>query len=201
MCYPYRVVCEKTVEVVVRGADHTRRRVVLRRFRSEQEMKELLREALRAGGWTEGDDGRFRRRGADGEEMTFDLEAMEVEARLEAEETLRKSRTLERGAYTEREGGPTAEDVAALAARTQEELTRTLKIDDAEQAARRAALEEALTARLEAGETRRLAELDALLGRVYGAALRRMAESMGEVVSERVSRQGGETELVIELKL
>jgi len=203
MCYPYRVVCERTVEVVVRGEDRTTRRVALRPFRPEAEMKELLRAALRAEGWSaaEGGGDRFEKAGPEGEQQTFDLDRMELEARMAAEETLKKTRRLEGGAYTERHEGPTEAEKAALEAKVQEELARTMAVPPEEAAARRDALARAAGEKLQAGEPRRLEELDRVLGRVYGAALRRMAESMGQVVSEKVSRAGGETELLIEIAL
>jgi hypothetical protein len=203
MCYPYRVVCERTVEVVVRSEDRTTRRVALRPFRPEAEMKELLRAALRAEGWAEADGGgdRFEKAGPAGELQTFDVERLELEARVSAEETVKKTRRLEGGAYTERHEGPTDAEKVALEEKVQQELARAVVVSPEEEAARRAALALVAAGTLQSGEARRLEELDQVLGRVYGAALRRMAESMGEVVSEKVSRDGGETELLIEIDL
>ena len=137
-------------------------------------MRAVLRETLRAAGWTEEPDGALSKPfGEVVARLLPDASAVEVRATVRAEITARAEVTVAQG-----------DDAAEAEARAREEAEKKVEARraSAEEAARRETL-----ARLAAEERAVREDLQRALNKTYRRALEERARAMGEVESVRES--------------
>ena len=195
MSQSYVIRVSASVQERVSAKDKRTKTLVLTEIVPADEQREILRGKLREGGWeeVEGSDGqRFRRkRGEVLEEI--DLEAMEVEASVELERTLERSRTI-----TVR-GDRDLEDVEERRQKEKGALERSIAVSAEEREQAQGGLDREIAEALEATEEERNRELNELVREVYAESLKRKAGRLGTIQGVQESRAGEDYELVIRI--
>ena len=202
MSYPYRVVVTKAVEETVDAHDRVVTKVSLTPILPEAAMREVLRDVLKARGWTEvaGQPGKLEKKGPGGEDQVFDLETLTVTTELRAKETIKKEKTVEVMGDAWRKDD-VEQEKEKLKAKAAADLERRLAVTEDERQGTKQDLEKQIAERLAAGETERKQELnEALLG-VYAEALKKKAASLGNVTSVREERREGGREFELTIKV
>lgn len=187
MSLSYRVslqVCE-----VVSADDRTVHQLDLRDILPEDQMKDLLRDALTERGFEENEDGHLERAEEGGEVMTVDLESLELTTELEAESEV----SGKVDAWGDAESRDTARRRAESSAQSQADAMLERGQKD---------VQSRVTQQLAEGESARLEEMNQVLQDVYSEALKRKAREMGDVVDQyEGTNQDGEYELVIKVEV
>jgi hypothetical protein len=198
--YPYRVRVSKTVEADVCADDKVTNKLNIDPILNEQQMRELLQEALAKRGYTEDEDGKWSKDTDCGEHREADLNTMEVTSSVAAEEKITKEKTLEvvGDAYARVDRETQKEKHRQEA---QARLDKTLKITEDEKNKKRQELIKQIGEKLQANAQQRREELLGVVAEVQAEALKEKAKSLGTVMSidETTSEDGSEYELRIKI--
>lgn len=189
MSQVYQVRLSSCITHTLRAFDRMKHRVELTDILDEDTMNDILREVLKAEGWDEGEDGTFTKKGPNGEDLVWDLEAGEVNATIKVEKEV--AADLASTGYGESDAQAKAD--AQRAIERQKERAKG-QFDQSE-----SELSREVTESLSASEQERLRELNRVLQRVYSEALKRRAEELGAVVSVDEQQVGDDYELVIRI--
>lgn len=152
------------------------------------DMREINEEVLKERGWTavEGLEGCYETE-IEGVRVVWDLEANEVQSKVEASETLEKEFSVNESAWNRK----SAKDRAKKALAAEEKRVEDSFASDQK------ALEESVTEILENSREARKQEVHEVLQRTYSEAVRKKARELGEVVSEFEDNDGEEYSLSI----
>lgn len=195
MSQSYVIRVSASVSEDVSAKDKRTKKIVLTEIVPCDEQREILRDTLREQGWEEvdGSDGKQMRRQRGKVVETIDLDELTVEATVELDRTLERSRTI-----TVR-GDRDFESEGERRTKEQASLERSIAISDEEKAQAEAALQREIAELLEESEEERTRDLNEAVREVYAESLKRKAGSLGNVTSVQESREGGEYELVIRI--
>jgi hypothetical protein len=195
MSQSYVIRVSASVQESLGAKDKRTKTIVLTEIVPEAEQKEILKETLLEKGWEEqeGSDGKVltKKRGKVVE--TIDLDAMTLDAEVELERTLERSRTI-----TVR-GDRDLENEDARRAKEQEALERSIAITEEERADAQTSMQREIAKELEETDAERDRELNEAVREVYAESLKRKAKSLGTVTSVREGEVGGDYELVIKI--
>jgi hypothetical protein len=199
MSQSYVIRVSASVKETVNAKDKRTKTIVLTGILPEAEQKEILEEKLKAQGWeeaeadSEGSGGKVlvRKRGQVTE--TLDLETMVVEATVELERTLERSRTI-----TVR-GDRDLENEGERREKEQTSLERSIAITDDERGEAETNMQRAIAEELECTDAERDEELNEAVREVYAESLKRKAASLGTITEVSESQAGDDYELVIKI--
>lgn len=200
MSYPYRIRVSKAVSADVDAKDKVTQKIRLQPILDEDAMRSLLKEALKKQGFEEDEDGKLVKERETGERQVVDLESLEIETSLGANEEITKEKTLEvvGDAYARDDRERMKEKHRKEA---EERLDKTLKITDEEVDAKKQDLIAKIGDQLASSQEDRTRELHEAIQEVTAEALKEKARSMGTVMSveEGRSADGSEYELTIKI--
>ncbi|MEQ8819972.1 MAG: hypothetical protein RLY93_06980 [Sumerlaeia bacterium] len=191
MSQMYRIALKSSVKRTITASDSITYPIQLTEILPEDEMKDVLKERLRAHGFEEQEDGTFRKPGEAGETITVDLEKMEAEASLSAE------RDMETEVEATGSGG------TRTFAQTEAQRVLAAKEQHAREmlGSKEKGLQEDLTGRLEESEEGRMRDFNEILQETYAESLKRKARQMGEVMEVREgTTEDGQYELTIRVE-
>ena len=190
MSLSYRVTLQ--VSEVVSADDKTVHQLDLRDILPQDEMRDLLRQALLDRGFEQDQDQdsqRLVRRETSGEVVSVDLASLELTAELESASEVRGKVD----AWGDAESRAGAQRQAEASAQRQADSMVERGRQD---------VQRRVTKQLAEGEPARLEEMNHVLQDVYAEALKRKARRMGDVVDQREgTNEHGEYELVIKVEL
>lgn len=187
MSLSYRVSLE--VQEVISADDKTIHQLELRDILTQEEMRELLKDALVERGFEQGDGETLTRQADTGEHTVVDLETLEVTTTLER--TSEVSGKVDAWGDAETRAG--AKNQAERSAQRQAEAMVERGRADAQSR---------VSQRLAEGDGARLEEMNNVLQGVYAEALKRKARRLGDVVEQHEgTNEQGEYELVIKVEL
>jgi hypothetical protein len=186
----YRIQLSDSVSKTVRADDRVVRKIDLAGILPPEEMAALLREALQRRGYGEDAGGKLSKKGSKGEDIAFDLDAMEVSASIAVEKQLSADVEASGNGYDKKSAQASAEQ--NLRAR-KEAVESQLESEGS-------LIQREITRRLEESEAARSREINEVLQEVYAESLKRKARQLGDVMEVRESTTpGGEYELVIKV--
>lgn len=187
----YRISLKETISRTVSASDEMTHRVELQEgILSPEDMNNVLRESLREEGWVEGEDGKFRLKSEDGEELVWDIEEKEVSAKIEEDRSFSKEIAVT--------GSGHDNTSAKSSAKQQLEREKTRTDIDAEDVAKN--LRKDITQKLKENEKNRRRQLNRVVGKTYNKALKKKAASLGTVVSVDEESNGGDHSLTIRVR-
>jgi hypothetical protein len=187
MSLSYRVSLE--VKEVISADDKTIHQLELRDILPQEEMRDLLKDALIERGFEQGEGESLTREAASGEVTNVDLESLEVTTSLERSSEV--SGKVDAWGDAETRSG--AKNQAERSAQRQA---------DAMVARGRSDAQSSVSQKLAEGEEERLEEMNNVLQGVYAEALKRKARRMGDVIEQHEgTNENGEYELVIKVEL
>ncbi len=195
MSQSYVIRVSASVQEKVSAKDRRTKSLVLTEIVPAEEQEEILRERLKDKGWeeVEGSEGRKLKRQRGDVTETIDLDEMTVEATVELERTLERSRTI-----TVR-GDRDFESEDERRAKERDSLERSIAITDEERDSATSGMQRQIAEALEETEAERTAELNEVVREVYAESLKRKAGRLGQVKEVQENRQGGDYELVIKI--
>ncbi len=172
-----------TLKDVVMARDRSTLRLDMTEILPAGEMRDLLRKALEERDFVEDQAGRLTRQNATGEQMSVDLETLEVTTTLEV------AREIKRDVRAE---GWNRQD----ARRRAEARVRAEGVDPDR------LVQQDVTEQLARGEEERLLELREVLQEVHAGALKERAGQLGQVLEVQEGKnEEGEYELVIRVEV
>lgn len=187
MSLSYRVTLQ--VSEVVNADDKTVHQLDLRPVLEQEDMKALLRQALKQRGFEEEGDTKLVRKEKTGESVTVDLESLQLTAELEAKSEVK--------GQVEGWGDAETRDNAKRSAQSRAQEQAENMVEQGRKETQRK-----VTRQLAEGEGARLEEMNKVLQDVYSEALKQKARKMGEVVEQHEgTNERGEYELVIKVEL
>lgn len=188
----YRLQLSSSVSRTVTASDSVCYPIRLTAIQPEDEMVELLREALlRHGFEPDGEDHLLRGRGPEGEDLVVDLDAMTLTATLEEEKEL----------VTQAAAHGTGESRREARVRAEAELDANREAAEQRLEREGKQVQRQLSRRLERSEAARNRQLHEVLQEVYAEALKRKARTLGDVTELRESTSDdGQYELVITIE-
>lgn len=195
MSQSYVIRVSASVQEKVNAKDKRTKTIVLTQIVPPEQQREILREKLMEKGWEEeeGSDGRVLTRMRGDVKETIDLDTMTVEAEVEIDRTLERSRTITvRGDRDlENEGDRRKKEQAAL--------ERSIAISDEERQEAETSMQREIARKLEETDAERNSELNDVVRDVYAESLKRKAASLGTITDIQESQAGEDYELVIKI--
>lgn len=194
MSQSYVIKVSASVREQVSAKDKRTKTIVLTEIVPPAEQRDILREKLKEKGWeeVEGEPDKLVRRRGDVKE-TLDLETLTVEAEVELERTLERSRTI-----TVR-GDRDFERVEDRRDKEKQALERSIAITDEERQETQTGMQREIAKALEDTEAERSRELNEVVREVYAESLKRKAGRLGTVTEVHESQAGQDYELVIKI--
>ena len=192
MSQTYVIKVSASVQEKVHAKDRRVKQLVLTEIVDKEEQRAIVKEQLRERGWEEQPDGRWRRKRGEVVE-TLDLGDMTVEAEVELEKTLERSRTIVV------RGDRDFEEQERRRQREQSELERSIAITDDEKRRAESVLQREIADKLDESEEERQDELNEVVRGVYAESLKRKARRLGTVTEVREGTAGQDYELVIKI--
>lgn len=190
----YSIELKSAVTERIETADSVAYPIALQDILPQEDMKDLLRESLVNNGFEadEENENILTKQGAGGEDIIFNLDDMEVTARLEDAKDVTAEVNATGRAYDDQE---MARRNAQEKLKAQEDAVRR------ELAKETSELQSELSDRLAESESERMREINEVLQDVYADALKRKAGQMGDImeVHESTSPEG-EYELTIRIE-
>lgn len=190
----YSIELKSAVTERIETADSVAYPIALQDILPQEDMKDLLRESLINNGFEadEENENILTKQGAGGEDIIFNLDDMEVTARLEDAKDVTAEVNATGRAYDDQE---MARRNAQEKLKAQEDAVRR------ELAKETSELQSELSERLAESESERMREINEVLQDVYADALKRKAGQMGDImeVHESTSPEG-EYELTIRIE-
>lgn len=188
MSRAYWVKLSSSVSETVEARDRALHKVDLDALVPEGEMVELLDGALTESGWDKAEDGSYHKACDDGVTLVWDPSAMTVEARVERERQLAEDIEVSGRGYEQSTAQREAERLLAARERSAREAMGV----------ERDRMQRQLEETLAANEDARVAEINEVLRKTYGEAIKRKAGRLGNVTSVSESTgAGGEYQLII----
>jgi len=187
-CYLIRLQESVSVGTSVTASDTMTHRIEVTNVLTEKEMKKLLAEELEKQGWEEISDRVYKKKSENnGIELVWDLEKGEVTASLAQDKEVVHETVVTIHSHSERGA--------------QKELKRRKKAeqDRVEAAAEtvQRKMQKQISNLLGDSEEERRKQLNQILEKVYGEALKRKAMTLGNVMSIDESIEGDDYELII----
>lgn len=192
MSQTYVIKVSASVQEKVHAKDRRVKQLVLTEIVDREEQRAILKEQLKERGWEEQPDGRWRRKRGEVVE-TLDLGDMTVEAEVELEKTLERSRTIVV------RGDRDFEEQERRRQREQSELEKSIAITDDEKRRAESVLQREIADKLDESEEERQDELNEVVRGVYAESLKRKARRLGTVTEVREGTAGQDYELVIKI--
>lgn len=192
MSQTYVIKVSASVQEKVHAKDRRVKQLVLTEIVDKEEQRAILEEQLAARGWEKQADGRWRRKRGEVVE-TLDPGDMTVEAEVELEKSLERSRTIVV------RGDRDFEEQERRRQREQSELEKSIAITEDEKRRAEAVLQREIADKLEESEEERQDELNEVVRGVYAESLKRKARRLGTVTEVREGTAGQDYELVIKL--
>jgi hypothetical protein len=188
MSRAYWVKLSSSVSETVEASDKAIHRIELDAVVPEGEMVDLLEGALTDSGWEKQEDGTYKKESTGGITLVWDLPAMTVEARVDAERELVQEIEVSGRGYEESTARREAERL----------LSEREKAAHDAMGVERARLQGKLSEKLGANEADRVKEVNEVLRKTYADAIRRKADRLGNVTSVQESTgDDGEYRLTI----
>lgn len=194
MSQTYVIKVSAAVQEKVHAKDRRVKQLVLTGIVERAEQQEILAEELQKRGWEQLPDqpGKWRRKRGRVIE-TLDMGDMSVEAEVELEQTLERSRTIVV------RGDRDYEEQERRRQREQTELEKSIAITEEEKRRAESVLQREIADELDQSEEERTDELNEVVRGVYAESLKRKARRLGTVTEVREGTAGQDYELVIKL--
>lgn len=192
MSQTYVIKVSASVQEKVHAKDRRVKQLVLTEIVDKEEQRAILEEQLAARGWEKQEDGRWRRKRGEVVE-TLDPGSMTVEAEVELEKSLERSRTIVV------RGDRDFEEQERRRQREQSELEKSIAITDDEKRRAESVLQREIADKLDESEEERQDELNEVVRGVYAESLKRKARRLGTVTEVREGTAGQDYELVIKI--
>jgi hypothetical protein len=187
MSRAYWVKLSTSVSDTIQANDRATHKIDLEAVVPVGEMRDIVSEALADAGWELQEDGSFEKRVGE-VTLSWDLSRSEVDARVEASQSVTQDVHVEGRGYDQTLAQSDAEQ------RLEREATRARDALAGEQER----LQQKLTETLGASEEGRVREINEVLQRAYAEAVKRKARRMGNVTSVQESTSDdGEYQLTI----
>ena len=186
----YRVQLKASVSTTVDVSDKSVNRLELTEILPEEEMKEILKDLLKADGFEEGSNNRLSKKGEEGETIVYDLDKMEVTASLEESKVLSTEVTGSGSAWDDR---------TAARINAQQNLEKAKENAEYDLESQKDDLQVELTQKLKASEADRVKDIHEYLQQVYAESLKRKARQLGDVMEIHESKDQDNYELVIKV--
>lgn len=195
MSQSYVIRVSASVQEKVNAKDKRTKTIVLTEIVPPEQQKEILREKLEEKGWEEeeGSEGRVLTRKRGNVKETIDLDSMTVEAEVEIDRTLERSRTI-----TVR-GDRDLENEEDRRTNEQAALERSIAISDEERQEAETSMQREIARELEETDAERNSELNDIVRDVYAESLKQKAASLGTITDIQESQAGEDYELVIKI--
>jgi replicative DNA helicase len=188
----YHVELKGSVTETIHLHDEIVHQLDLSHILGEDDMKSLLRKQLEANDFQKDEEEDvWRKSMEDGVEVVFNLEDMQVSARLEEAQDVEKDVSAVGSAWDHKGQAKKAaeQELEHQKDRARQEIQRQSNEQQRE-----------LSQQLEAGEEERMLEINQMLQEVYAEALKEKAQSMGDVMEvHEGTSANGDYELVIKI--
>lgn len=187
MSRAYWVKLSSSVSDTIQANDKATHKIDLEAVVPDGEMSDIVGASLEAAGWERQEDGSFEKRVGD-VTLRWDLESSEVEARVEASQSVSQDVHAEGRGYDQSHAQTDAQRRLEL---------ETQRVKDAI-AGEQERLQQQLTQKLSESEQARVREINEVLQRAYAEAVKRKARRLGNVTSvEESTSDDGEYQLTI----
>lgn len=188
----YHVELKGSVRETIHLHDEIVHQLDLSHILEQEDMKALLRKQLADKGFEKDEEAdEWKKSMEDGVELVFNLEEMQVSARLEDSKDVEKGVSATGSAWDHK-------GQANKNAKHELELQKERAVEEIHREG--AQQQQELSKKLEAGEEERMLEINQMLQEVYAEALKEKAQSMGDVMEvHEGTSANGDYELVIKI--
>lgn len=197
MSFPYRVKLKEAVTTTISDKDSTSQTVVLEKILSDEEMKDIFKDALKDQGFKEQAGNKLVKKHDTGEVETCDLDSLEIVTELEIKKEIKVEETT---TVTARRDGDQMSnaDRESFKKKAEEDFRAKLEEKAKEKAENmQGTLVGKIGNQLAKSEEKRRDSLIDAIRETYKEALTRKAKSLGSVESIQENGQGDDYQLTI----